>query len=160
MSMKTGSNRLWEGNWLRLHNAANTARFGDQRLYYYNGKQIDKQTHMGVDLASLAHSEVPAANNGQVIFAGRNGIYGETVVLDHGQGLATVYAHLSQISVEAGQSIVKGDVIGLTGQSGLAGGDHLHFGVLVNGFFVNPIEWWDFHWIEDNILKKLAFIKE
>jgi murein DD-endopeptidase MepM/ murein hydrolase activator NlpD len=156
----TSPNQLWNGRWLRLRNAASTAQFGDKRLYHYKGKHIDTQTHMGVDLASLANSKVEAANNGRVIFAGPNGIYGETVALDHGQGLVTIYAHLSQINVTAGQEVVRGDTVGLTGQTGLAAGDHLHFAVMVNGQYVNPIEWWDYHWVEDNILKKLALLEK
>ncbi len=157
---KTASDQLWNGEWMRLENAANMARFGDRRLYCRNGNQIDKQVHQGVDLASLANSKVQAANNGRVIFAERLGIYGNTVVLDHGQGLASAYSHLSQISVEPGQEVIKGQEIGLTGQTGLAGGDHLHFGVMVGGQFVDPIEWWDSHWIQDNIVKKLALLEQ
>jgi len=95
-----------------------------------------------------------------VIFSDRLGIYGNTVVLDHGQGLASAYSHLSSISVELGQEVMKGDVIAFTGQTGLAGGDHLHFAVLVNGRFVNPLEWWDSHWIQDNIYRKLALVHQ
>jgi len=156
---KTSPTRLWDGVWLRLKNAANMARFGDKRAYYYKGKKIDEQVHMGVDLASLANSDVPATNNGRVIFADRLGIYGLTVVLDHGQGLASIYSHLSNIGVQIDQDVTKGEIIGSTGQTGLAGGDHLHFGVMVSGLFVNPIEWWDNHWIQDNIMKKLALLK-
>ncbi len=155
----TDTSQLWKGKWLRLNNAATMAKFGDRRQYYYKGKMIDKQIHKGVDLASLAHSPVPAANNGRVIFADRLGIYGKTVILDHGQGLGSTYSHLSKIDVELGQEVNKGDPIGNTGQTGLAGGDHLHFGVLVNGEFVNPVEWWDPHWVQDNITRKLALVK-
>ena len=156
---ETSPTRLWDGVWLRLKNAANMARFGDKRTYYYKGKRIDEQVHTGVDLASLANSDVPAANSGRVIFAERLGIYGLTVVLDHGQGLASTYSHLSSIGVQLGQDVKKGEGIGSTGQTGLAGGDHLHFGVMVSGLFVNPVEWWDNHWIQDNIMKKLALLK-
>ena len=156
LKTKTIPDRLWEGSWIRLKNAANMAGFGDRRSYYHNGERIDQQIHMGVDLASLANAEVQAANRGRVIFADRMGIYGLTVVLDHGQGLASVYSHLSRITVEIDKEVNKGDVIGLTGQTGLAGGDHLHFGIMVSGVFVNPIEWWDSHWIRDNITRKLV----
>ena len=155
---ETSSERLWDGAFLRHENAATTARFADRRIYYYKGKKIDEQEHLGVDLASLANSEVQAANNGRVIFADRLGIYGLTIVLDHGQGVASAYSHLSKKIVEVGQEVKKGEVIGLTGQTGLAGGDHLHFGVLVGGVLVNPIEWWDPHWIQDNITRKLALL--
>jgi len=151
--------KLWEGSWLRLKNAATMARFGDRRLYYYKGKVIDEQVHMGVDLASLAHSKVGAVNNGRTIFADRLGIYGLTVVIDHGQGVASTYSHLSHINVKKGQTVAKGDVIASTGQTGLAGGDHLHFGMMISGLFVNPIEWWDNHWIKDNVTRKLNAVK-
>jgi len=157
---ETSPKMLWEGDWLRLKNAASMARFGDRRLYYYNGEKVDEQTHMGVDLASLANSEVQAANNGRVVYAEDLGIYGLTVVLDHGQGLASTYSHLSKISVQKGQEVKKGDIVGTTGQTGLAGGDHLHYGVMVNGLFVNPIEWWDSHWIQDNVIQKLDLLKK
>ncbi len=159
MRHKTDPEQLWDGTWLRLRNSATMARFGDHRIYYYKGKKIDEQTHLGVDLASLANSKVQAANNGKVIFAGRMGIYGLTVVIDHGQGLASIYSHLGEIMVKEGELVSKGQVIGITDQTGLAGGDHLHFGVMVNGIFVNPVEWWDSHWIKDNIIRKLKMLK-
>jgi len=158
---KTSPDQLWDGlAWLRLKNAATMARFGDRRTYYYKGHKIGSAVHLGVDLASLANAEVQAANNGRVLFAGPVGIYGMTVVLDHGQGLASSYSHLSKITVKTGQTVSKGEMIGYTGQTGLAGGDHLHFGVMVNGIFVNPAEWWDPHWVHDNIARKLSLIKK
>jgi len=160
LSRETTPEKLWEGTWLRQKNAATMARFADHRDYYYQGEKVDEQVHLGVDLASLANSPVQAANNGRVVFAERNGIYGLTVVLDHGQGLSSLYGHLSTISVELGQEVKKEDVIGYTGQTGLAGGDHLHFAITVSGVPVNPIEWWDSHWIDDNITKKLDLLEE
>jgi murein DD-endopeptidase MepM/ murein hydrolase activator NlpD len=157
---QTSPQRLWEGTWVRLKNAANMARFAEHRIYYYKGEKIDEQDHMGVDLASLANSDVQAANRGRVVFADRNGIYGLTVVLDHGQGLASSYSHLSDITVSVGQEVPIGSTLGHTGQTGLAGGDHLHFGVMVSGVFVNPIEWWDPHWIQDNITRKMELLAE
>ena len=155
----TSPERLWEGTWLRMKNAASMAQFADHRSYYYNGEKIDEQYHMGIDLASLANSPIEATNNGIVIFAERNGIYGLTVVLDHGQGLSSLYGHLSSINVNVGATVKKGDIIAYSGQTGLAGGDHLHFSVLVHGIFVNPKEWWDSHWIQDNITRKLNLIQ-
>lgn len=157
---ETSPEKLWEGSWLRLKNSATMANFADYREYFYKGEEIDSQYHMGVDLASLANSPVEAANRGKVIFAERNGIYGLTVVIDHGQGLASLYGHLSDMMVASGDMVEKGDLIGHTGQTGLAGGDHLHFSIIVYGVFVNPIEWWDDHWIEDNITSKLDLITE
>ncbi len=160
LGSKSVPEKRWEGRFLRLKNAATMARFADRRLYYYKGEKVDEQTHMGVDLASLASSPIQASNNGRVIFADRLGIYGSAVVLDHGQGLASIYGHLSKISVTSDQEVKKGQTIGYTGQTGLAGGDHLHFGIMVQGVFVNPVEWWDGHWIKDNISRKLEALKD
>ncbi len=160
LGKNTSHERLWEGSWLRLKDAACMANFADHRIYYYKGHKVDKAVHLGIDLASLANSEVYAANNGRVIYAQPLGIYGLTVVLDHGQGLASTYSHLSSITVKTGQKVSKGDQIGFTGQTGLAGGDHLHFGIMVSGLFVNPTEWWDPHWIQDNIIRKLLLLKK
>ena len=135
-------------------------RYGEQCLYDYEGKEIDQLVSRGVDLASLVNSPVQAVNNGQVVFVGDLGVYGLTEVLDHGQGLASTYSHLSEITVNPGRNVEKGDIIGVTGQSGLAGGDLLHFGVMVGGVFVNPIEWWDNQWIEKNITEKLNSIRK
>ncbi|MDP6178939.1 MAG: M23 family metallopeptidase [Desulfatiglandales bacterium] len=157
---KTSPKSLWKGPWLRLKKAATMSRFADRRSYYYKGKKVDEQIHFGIDLASLPNSPVPATNDGKILFAERNGIYGLSVLLDHGQGLASMYAHLSKIIVTPDQDVKKGEKIGFTGQTGLAGGDHLHFSMLVNGIFVNPIEWWDGHWIKDNITRKLALLNK
>jgi hypothetical protein len=154
-----GAERLWQGPWLRQRNSATMARFADHRSYYYKGERVDEKFHLGVDLASLANSPVEASNHGRVIFADRLGIYGLAVVLDHGQGLSSLYGHLCEIHVTPGREVRKGEVLGLTGQTGLAGGDHLHFSILVNGIYVNPIEWWDNNWIEDNVNKKLALVE-
>jgi murein DD-endopeptidase MepM/ murein hydrolase activator NlpD len=110
---------------------------------------------MGVDLASLAHSPVPASNKGKVVLTESIGIYGKTVIIDHGFGLFSLYSHLSSISVNVGQIVLKGQNIGETGMTGLAGGDHLHFSMIVNKTFVNPIEWWDDIWIKNNISSKI-----
>lgn len=151
--------KLWDGPWIRMKKAATMATFGEERTYYYKGKVVDKGVHLGVDLASLAASPVQAANTGRVIFAQDLGIYGQTVVLEHGQGLYTMYGHLSRIDVSVDQLITKGDIIGATGQTGLATGDHLHFGFMVHGVFVNPVEWWDPHWIRDNVYRKLNMVE-
>jgi hypothetical protein len=156
---KTSAERLWDGAFLRQKNAANMARFGDHRSYYYKGVKVDEQDHLGVDLASVANSPVQAANHGRVAYAGRLGIYGFAVVIDHGQGVASIYGHLSKIEVTPGREVSKGDIIGSTGETGLAGGDHLHFAIMVGGVYVNPIEWWDHHWMEDNILSKLTLVE-
>jgi murein DD-endopeptidase MepM/ murein hydrolase activator NlpD len=133
--------------------------FAQYRTYLYQGKDVDHQTHLGFDLASLAHAAVPAANRGKVVFAGDFGIYGQCIIIDHGLGLQTIYGHLSQISVKPGDNVENGQIIGSTGATGMAGGDHLHFEMTVSGQSVNPIEWWDSHWINDNVTGKLGLVK-
>lgn len=146
---------LWAGTFVRLPNSSPMAGFADNRTYLYQDQAVDNQTHLGVDLASLAASPVPAGNTGRVILAEFMGIYGNVVVIDHGFGLQSLYSHLSEIHVQKGQSVQRGEIIGTTGATGMAGGDHLHFGMLVSGQEVQPIEWWDAHWIRDNITSKL-----
>ncbi|MDI6797703.1 MAG: M23 family metallopeptidase [Desulfatibacillaceae bacterium] len=153
---KTEPEMLWSGIFGRLPNAANRAGFGDRRSYRYDGQIIDEQVHLGIDLASLALSPVPASNAGRVALAQDVGIYGLTVMLDHGFGLFTHYSHLSNMAVEVGQFVEKGQVVGNTGTTGLAVGDHLHYGVMVGPTFVNPLEWWDENWIKNNVSDKIA----
>lgn len=145
----------WDGAFLALPNGATRAGFGDKRDYVYKGKVVDQQTHLGLDLASLARTAVPAGNRGKVVFTGFLGIYGETVVLDHGFNLFSLYAHMSSISVNVGDIVERGDTLGRTGTTGLAVGDHLHFSMLVSGRFVEPKEWLDGSWIKNNITDKL-----
>ncbi len=147
---------LWRGSFLRLPNAATRAGFADHRTYLFQGEEVDAQTHLGIDLASIKHAPVPGANAGRVVHTGPFGIYGNSVVLDHGLGLMTLYAHLSEIQVKPGDMVEKGRIIGRTGDTGLAGGDHLHFGVYISGIPVNPIEWWDPSWIKNNVSGKLS----
>jgi len=153
---RSTDNKLhWQGVFLRLPNAANRARYADHRTYYYGKKEIDRQVHLGIDLASLANSPVPAANSGIVVFAESLGIYGGTVIIDHGFGLFSMYSHLSFSAVNAGDRITRGDILGRTGSTGMAGGDHLHFSMLIYDTFVNPVEWWDKKWIQNNVRSKL-----
>jgi hypothetical protein len=152
---KSEPRQLWSDTFLRMKNASPMALFGDRRTYIYGGQTVGESVHGGVDLASTAQAPIEAANSGIVVFAGPLGIYGNTVIIDHGFGLFTLYAHLSSISVKGSQSVSRGDVLGASGLTGLAGGDHLHFGIMAGGRFVNPQEWWDPHWINDNVLKKL-----
>ena len=149
--------RLWSGAFRQLPNSATRREigFGVRRAYTYGDRIVDRQTHLGLDLASTARAPVPAANRGLVVWAENLGIYGNTVVLDHGLGLFSLYAHLSEIGVVAGDPVASGDVLGRTGTTGLAGGDHLHFAMLVGGSFVDPLEWFDARWIEDHIEPKL-----
>jgi murein DD-endopeptidase MepM/ murein hydrolase activator NlpD len=158
--VKTDNVIYWDGPFGRLPKSARRAGFADHRKYTYKGPVIDEQVHLGIDLASLAHSPVPASNKGKVVFAGPMGIYGKTVVLDHGFGLFSMYAHLSAVNVSEGQIVAKGEIIGRTGSTGMAGGDHLHFAMLVHDTFVNPVEWWDAAWIKNNITSKIEGLSE
>jgi len=155
VASKTANTFTWNKSFLRQPNAATRATFGDLRHYIYNGKEIDQQTHLGIDLASTACARVPASNSGNVVYADFMGIYGQCIIIDHGLGLQTLYAHLSSMDVAVGDNIDRGQIIGRTGSTGLAGGDHLHFGVIISGVPVNPIEWWDKNWVKNNITSKL-----
>jgi murein DD-endopeptidase MepM/ murein hydrolase activator NlpD len=149
----------WEGTFLRLPNSATRAGFADHREYIFKGEIVDHQVHLGIDLASLEKSPVPASNAGKVLFTGDIGIYGKTIVIDHGFGLISLYSHLSGIDVEAEQIVAKGEILGRTGVTGLAGGDHLHFGMMIHNTMINPIEWWDSNWIMHNVTDKLNDVK-
>jgi murein DD-endopeptidase MepM/ murein hydrolase activator NlpD len=153
---KSQPKALWEGTFLRMKNAAPMAGFAQERTYLFEGMAVSKSTHYGVDLASTERAPIEAANNGVVVHTGYLGIYGNTVIVDHGLGLSSLYAHLSDISVKLGQNVSRGETLGASGSTGLAGGDHLHFSILVGGEFVNPAEWWDAHWIHDNVTGKLT----
>jgi murein DD-endopeptidase MepM/ murein hydrolase activator NlpD len=146
---------LWHGPFRQLINTAVEAGFADQRTYVYNGEEIDFQVHLGFDLASTVNAPVLAANRGLVTHAGWLGIYGNTVILDHGMGLQTLYSHLSSIAVNVGDMVELNSQLGRTGITGLAGGDHLHFTTLLHGRAVTPIDWWSSQWVEDRILRKL-----
>ncbi len=151
---------LWSGPFLQLPNSAMRAGFAQTRTYMYEGKAVDHQTHLGLDLASTSDAPVPAANGGRVLFAGWLGIYGNAVIIDHGYGLASLYGHLSSIDVKVGDAVTKGQIIAHTGATGLAGGDHLHLEIFVQGQSVSPLEWLDGHWIRNNVTSKLGLPSE
>jgi murein DD-endopeptidase MepM/ murein hydrolase activator NlpD len=152
---KTSPNRLWQGPFVQLGNSQVEAGFADHRTYLYKGKEVDQQVHLGFDLAVTSRIAVVAANAGPVLNASWLGIYGNCVLLDHGMGVQSLYGHLSSFDVKPGDSVTRGQTIGRSGMTGLAGGDHLHFTMLVGGRMVNPVEWWDSHWIADRIDRKL-----
>jgi murein DD-endopeptidase MepM/ murein hydrolase activator NlpD len=145
----------WKGPFLRLPASATRANFADHRSYVYNKNTIDSQYHLGVDLASLQQCDVPAANKGKVIMAEMIGIYGNTIILDHGYGLFSIYSHLSSFRAKVGDMVERGAVIANSGATGLAGGDHLHYSMIVHNVFVNPIQWWDPSWIKNNVTSKI-----
>ena len=153
LRLKTEQRVLWSGPFRRY--GKTESEFADTRNYVYQGKTIDQQTHLGFDLADVLHVPVEAANDGKVMWADPLGIYGNCVVVDHGYGLQSIYGHLSEIAVKPGDMVKKGQILGRSGATGLAGGDHLHFSMQVDGVQITPVEWWDEHWIRDRILSKL-----
>lgn len=146
---------LWKDAFTQLSNSKVEANFADLRTYTYSGEPTDTAYHLGYDLSVTKHAPVEAANSGTVAFAGDLGIYGNTVIIDHGLGLFSLYGHLSTIDVKTGDAVAKRQIIGKTGETGLAAGDHLHFGIYLDGVAVLPVEWWDQKWIDDNIQPKL-----
>ena len=147
---------LWTQPFLAMGSTKVMAHFADRRTYVYEGRSVDQEDHLGLDLAGVSHSPVPASNDGIVLLAKFFDIYGNAVIIDHGYGLMSLYGHLSAIDVKEGEAVKRGQIIGRTGDTGLAGGDHLHFGILLQGLPVSPIEWWDGHWIKDRIARKLG----
>jgi len=155
LAAKTRPEMLWNSAFGQLGNTAVESRFADFRTYFFEGKEIDQQVHLGFDLASTAQAPVHASNRGIVVFANFLGIYGNCVIVDHGLGVQTLYAHMSSLDVKEGDAVEKDQTLGRTGITGLAGGDHLHFTLLVSGTAVNPVEWWDGHWMEDRVFRKI-----
>lgn len=155
LASQSSQNILWQGPFKQLVNTAVEAGFADQRTYLNRGNEIDQQVHLGFDLASFANAPVHAANRGRVVHAGWLGIYGNCVILDHGMGLQSLYAHLSSVAVKVGDSIDMDQELGRSGATGMAGGDHLHFTMLLNGNPVTPIDWWSSKWVQDRIIRKL-----
>ena len=146
---------LWSGPFIPVK-GARESYFADRRTYYYQGKKIDEQVHLGYDLAQTANTVVRSANSGKIIYADRLGIYGNCVIIDHGYSLESLYGHLSRIDVKVGDMVQKEQPIGVSGATGMAFGDHVHFSMLVDGYQIDPKEWWDEHWIHDRILSKIG----
>jgi murein DD-endopeptidase MepM/ murein hydrolase activator NlpD len=152
----SGDTRHWAGAFEQLRNSKVTSRFAEHRTYLVEGEEVSQATHYGFDLASNAAAPITASNAGVVLFAGELGIYGNCVLIDHGQGLVTLYGHLSQLDVAPGERVEKSQPLGRSGATGLAGGDHLHFAILVGGTYVDPLEWWDPRWVKTHVEVRLA----
>jgi murein DD-endopeptidase MepM/ murein hydrolase activator NlpD len=148
---ESGAEPLFDGAFLQMRNSAVTSRFAEHRSYLVEGEKVSEAIHYGYDLASTANAPIEASNRGRVLFAGDLGIYGSCVILDHGLGLTSLYAHLSRIDVQVGDVIERGATLGTSGATGLAGGDHLHFAILVGGTYVDPKEWWDAKWVSERV---------
>jgi murein DD-endopeptidase MepM/ murein hydrolase activator NlpD len=155
ITMKQTPSMLWQGAFSQLSNSKVEANFADARTYTYKDAVIDNAYHLGYDLSVTKHYAAEAANSGVVAFVGDLGIYGNTVIIDHGLGLFTLYSHLSSIDVKDGEQIKQRQPLGKTGETGLAVGDHLHFGVYLHGVPILPVEWWDEKWIRDNVQPKI-----
>ncbi len=153
LRLKTEEKVLWNGPF--LHWGKEEADFADVRNYIYHGKKVDQQVHLGFDLSDVANGPVMAANDGRIVWASDLGIYGNCVVIDHGYGLQSIYGHMREIDVKVGDMVKKGQKMGIAGETGLAGGVHVHFGMQLDGVQINPREWWDEHWIKDRIQSKL-----
>jgi murein DD-endopeptidase MepM/ murein hydrolase activator NlpD len=153
---QTAAAKLWTESFVQLGNSKVEAGFADHRTYIYKGKEVDQQVHLGFDLAVTTHVPVAAANEGTVLNASWLGIYGNCVILDHGLGVQSLYGHLQSFDVKAGDKVTRRQTIGRSDSTGLAGGDHLHFTMLVGGRMVNPVDWWDPHWIQDRVNRKLS----
>ena len=153
LRLKTADKFLWSKPFIRQPHSQAEANFADLRNYIYQDKKIDQQVHLGYDLAVTQHVGVEASNDGTVVYAEPLGIYGNCIVVDHGYGLQTIYGHLSRIDVHEGDAVKQGQVMGLSGQTGMAGGDHIHFAMQLDGVQIDPKEWWDAHWIKDHIAR-------
>jgi murein DD-endopeptidase MepM/ murein hydrolase activator NlpD len=160
VTAESASTPLWDGAFEQMANSKVTSPFAEKRNYIVDGEKVSESTHYGYDLASLAGSPVTASNAGRVVFADELGIYGQCVILDHGLGLFSLYGHLSSIDVGVGDTVTKGQTLGLSGQTGLAGGDHLHFAMLLASHYVDPVEWWDAKWQRDRLDPKIASARQ
>jgi murein DD-endopeptidase MepM/ murein hydrolase activator NlpD len=155
LQFKTADKFLWSRPFIRQPHSKAESNFADVRNYIYHGKKIDQQVHLGYDLAVTQHVGVQASNDGKVVYAAPLGIYGNCIVVDHGYGLQTIYGHLSRIDVHDGEMVKQGQVMGLSGMTGMAGGDHIHFAMQLDGIQIDPKEWWDAHWIKDHIARQV-----
>ncbi len=155
LRLETEPRFLWSLPFQQQPNSKVESNFADVRNYIYQGKKIDQQVHLGYDLSVTQHVGVQASNDGRVVYAAPLGIYGNCIVVDHGYGLQSIYGHLSEIDVHVGDMVKRGQVMGKSGQTGLAGGDHIHFSMQLDGVQIDPKEWWDAHWIKDHVASRI-----
>jgi murein DD-endopeptidase MepM/ murein hydrolase activator NlpD len=158
LRLKTADRFLFSQPFARQSHSQAEASFADVRNYIYQGKKIDQQVHLGYDLAVTQHVGVEASNDGRVVYAAPLGIYGNCIVVDHGYGLQTIYGHLSHIEVHEGDLVKRGQVMGQSGMTGMAGGDHIHFAMQLDGVQIDPKEWWDSHWIQDHVARRVDLL--
>jgi murein DD-endopeptidase MepM/ murein hydrolase activator NlpD len=155
LATKSSAGLMFRDAFQQLGNSQVEAKFADTRTYTYKGKEVDQQVHLGFDLAVTANVPIVASQKGVIVHASDLGIYGNCVVIDHGMGVQSLYGHLSSIGVKVGDTVEKGQQLGRSGMTGLAGGDHLHFTMLVGGQQVTPVDWWSKQWMQDRVLRKI-----
>jgi hypothetical protein len=155
LRLKTTGSFLWSQPFIRQSHSQAEATFADVRSYMYHGQKIDQQVHLGYDLAVTQHVGVEASNDGRIVWAAPLGIYGNCIVVDHGYGLQTIYGHMSRLDVHVGDMVKRSGIMGLSGMTGMAGGDHVHFAMQLDGVQIDPKEWWDPHWIKDHVARRV-----
>ena len=143
-----------------LRNGKVVASFGDHRYFEYDKQPTSESYHLGLDLASNAQATMVSSNDGVVVFARENGIYGNNIIISHGLGVYSLYGHCSSFMVKEGDVVKAGDPIAKTGFTGLALGDHLHFGMYVQGVDVRPEEWMDEVWFKESIFNVMESAKK
>ena len=135
--------KMWSGAFLKPNNGPITTVYGVRR--YYNGKFANDYYHRGVDYAGAYGSPIIAPAAGRVALVGQEAkgfvIHGNCIGIDHGQGVGSIFLHLSQIKVKNGDMVKAGQVIGALGGTGASTGPHLHWGLYVNGQAVDPVPW-------------------
>ena len=136
--MRLTARQFWEGSFVVPIPGPEIAPFGVKRT---RNKTIDAGFHKGVDLRGAAGTPIQAANAGTVLLASSFKAHGRTVLINHGQGVMSIYLHMQSFAVKPGDSVAKGQVIGKVGASGLATGPHLHWQVYVHGVPVDPKQW-------------------
>jgi murein DD-endopeptidase MepM/ murein hydrolase activator NlpD len=135
---KKASKQLWESKFILPAGGRISSPFGARRLYN-NG--IASWRHTGVDIANKEGTVIVAPNSGKVILSEDMRIHGETIIISHGQGIFSTFCHLKERVVTKGDKVKRGELIGTVGQTGLATGSHLHWGLCASGVAVDPLEW-------------------
>ncbi|MBO3462024.1 M23 family metallopeptidase [Aetokthonos hydrillicola Thurmond2011] len=135
--------KYWDGVFIKPNTGSITTIYGVRR--YYNGRFAKDYYHRGIDYAGAAGSPVVAPAGGRVALVGRVSqgfrVHGNVVGIDHGQGVTSIFMHLSHINVKEGDIVKPGQLIGTVGSTGASTGPHLHWGLYVNGQSVDPTPW-------------------